>query len=369
MNEIRIASILTQRRRDKGITQEKLAEYMGVSKAAVSKWEKSQSYPDITLLPQLAAYFNISVDELIGYSPQLTREDSRKLCRRLSADFMAKPFDTVMSECREIIKKYYSCFPLLYQMAVLFISHSANILAEHHDELLQEAKTLCERIVLEGGNSLLVRDALYAQCRCCIMLETPDEVLDLLGESFNTPEITEDSLISQAFQLVGNAAKAKEVSQCGMYHYLSCLIETTLQYVALSADNFDTARTAFERAMALIQLYEVDKLNANTAGRAYLYGANLYCRHGHSDKALELLEKYADLCLGVDLPFKMRGDSFFTDIDKWLDNSELGSTILFAEKMIKENMLSGLTEVMEPFAAIKDEPRYKSIVRRITDNE
>ncbi len=69
MNEIRIAHILTQKRRSRGITQEELAEYMGVSKAAVSKWEKGQSYPDITLLPQLAAFFNISVDELLGYSP------------------------------------------------------------------------------------------------------------------------------------------------------------------------------------------------------------------------------------------------------------------------------------------------------------
>jgi len=295
--------------------------------------------------------------------------DGGKLCRRLSADFTAKPFDAVMSECKEIIKKFYSCFPLLYQMAVLFISHSANVLAEHHDELLKEAKTLCGRIVLEGGNSLLVRDALYAQCLCCIMLETPDEVFGLLGESFSTPEITEDSLISKAFQLVGNTAKAKEVSQCGMYHYLTCLIETTLQYVALTADNFDTARTAFERAMALIRLYEVDRLNANTAGRAYLYGANVFCRHGHADKALELLEKYADLCLSVFLPFKLRGDSFFTDIDEWLGSGELGSTIIFAEKMIKRNMLNGLNEVMEPFAAIQDEPRYKSIIRRITDNE
>ena len=67
MKEINIARKLTTKRREKGITQEELALYIGVSKASVSKWETGQSYPDITFLPQLATYFNISIDELMGY--------------------------------------------------------------------------------------------------------------------------------------------------------------------------------------------------------------------------------------------------------------------------------------------------------------
>ncbi|WP_419762087.1 helix-turn-helix domain-containing protein, partial [Bacillus mobilis] len=39
--------------------------YNGITKASVSKWETGQSYPDITFLPLLASYFNISIDELI----------------------------------------------------------------------------------------------------------------------------------------------------------------------------------------------------------------------------------------------------------------------------------------------------------------
>ena len=50
---------------------------MMVTKASVSKWETGQSYPDILLLPKLATFFNVTVDELIGYEPQL----NRKLCK------------------------------------------------------------------------------------------------------------------------------------------------------------------------------------------------------------------------------------------------------------------------------------------------
>lgn len=78
MRGLNIGKCIVHKRKEKGITQEQLANYIGVSKASVSKWESGSSYPDIVLLPELATYFNISVDELLGYSPQLTKEDIKK---------------------------------------------------------------------------------------------------------------------------------------------------------------------------------------------------------------------------------------------------------------------------------------------------
>ena len=80
MKEINIAGAITRKRKEKGITQEELACYIGVSKASVSKWETGQSYPDIVFLPQLASYFNISLDELMGYQPQMTDEEIKERC-------------------------------------------------------------------------------------------------------------------------------------------------------------------------------------------------------------------------------------------------------------------------------------------------
>ena len=56
-------------RKEKGLTQEQLAEKVGVSAQAVSKWENDVSCPDITLLPLLADLFGVSVDELLGVKP------------------------------------------------------------------------------------------------------------------------------------------------------------------------------------------------------------------------------------------------------------------------------------------------------------
>ena len=56
---------ISELRKKKGITQDQLAEEMGVSSQAVSKWENDISCPDIGLLPQLADFFGVSLDELM----------------------------------------------------------------------------------------------------------------------------------------------------------------------------------------------------------------------------------------------------------------------------------------------------------------
>ena len=63
--------------RHKGTGVEALA-FIGVTKASVSKWETKQSMPDITLLPQLAAFFDVTVDELLGYEPNPAEEQIRE---------------------------------------------------------------------------------------------------------------------------------------------------------------------------------------------------------------------------------------------------------------------------------------------------
>ncbi len=63
-----IGNKIKELRKQRGITQEQLADSIGVSFQAVSKWENSVALPDITLVPVLAGYFNVSTDELFEFN-------------------------------------------------------------------------------------------------------------------------------------------------------------------------------------------------------------------------------------------------------------------------------------------------------------
>ena len=65
MNELKVGTRIAELRSINSITQLELAEKLGVTDRAVSKWETGGGYPDITLLPQIADIFNVSLDYLL----------------------------------------------------------------------------------------------------------------------------------------------------------------------------------------------------------------------------------------------------------------------------------------------------------------
>ena len=75
MTTLKINEQIAFLRKQKGLTQEELANALGVTNQAVSKWESAQCCPDIQLLPTIAEMFDVSVDELLGYQPASTASD------------------------------------------------------------------------------------------------------------------------------------------------------------------------------------------------------------------------------------------------------------------------------------------------------
>ena len=69
-------------RKGKHISQETLAEYLGVSFQAVSKWENDLAMPDISLIPALASFFDVSIDELFDYNRMENEQKVEEICDR-----------------------------------------------------------------------------------------------------------------------------------------------------------------------------------------------------------------------------------------------------------------------------------------------
>ena len=62
-------------RKERELTQETLANFLGVSYQSISKWERGDSFPDITLLPSIASFFDVTTDELLGI--EKTRKEEK----------------------------------------------------------------------------------------------------------------------------------------------------------------------------------------------------------------------------------------------------------------------------------------------------
>ena len=105
-------------RRQEGLTQEQLAEAMGVSVAAVSKWEQGQSLPEIPMLMELADFFDLSVDALLGY--RLRSNDRKNVSERLKVLRREDRYDEGLAEAEKALQKFPNTFTVVYECAKLF---------------------------------------------------------------------------------------------------------------------------------------------------------------------------------------------------------------------------------------------------------
>lgn len=112
---IYLSENLKKLRHEKGFTQETLAEFLGVTFQSVSKWERGESYPDITMLPEIAGFFKVSVDDLLGVN---RAEDEAEIIKELEA------YDNLTDEKikQEIINRLKEKFPNDFRILLRYMT-------------------------------------------------------------------------------------------------------------------------------------------------------------------------------------------------------------------------------------------------------
>ncbi len=364
MKELNISKTITAKRKEKAVTQDELAAYIGVSKASVSKWETGLSYPDITFLPQLAAYFNISIDELLGYEPQMTKGDISKLYKYLTQRFSAQPFDDVMEECQQIIRKYYSCFPLLMAMAVLFLNHYMLVGdKERQEAVLKQVVELCKRIKTEEHDTLLINEANSIEAVCALLLGQPEEVIELL-EGILKPTPSNESILASAYHMKGEPDKSKEVLQVGIYQHLMNTLDLLTSYMMLFAAQPERFDSILYRVISIADLFELDSLNPGLILRTYLCAAQGYAVQNRPEESIGMLDRYTEICIKESSDLTLHGDKFFDSLEKWFSDLDFGGQPPRDAKVIKTSMLQAVDN-NPAFAVLMEYPRYKSILDKL----
>ncbi|MDO4541353.1 MAG: helix-turn-helix transcriptional regulator, partial [Bacillota bacterium] len=204
MNTLNIGENILKLRRQRGLTQEELAEHMGVTKASVSKWETKQSLPDILLLPQLAGFFDVSVDDILGYAPQLSPEQIKKHYIALADDFATLPFEEAMEKSRTLLRSYYSCYSLVFHIALLWLNHFKMAPTEERQrDVLKMAQENCEHIINNCRDVSLCRNAIALKATLDLENNRIREAIACLEELTDpySLERQSDILLIQGYQI------------------------------------------------------------------------------------------------------------------------------------------------------------------------
>lgn len=120
---LNIGNTIKHLRKERDITQEELADILGVSYQSVSRWETGICYPDMELLPVLSDFFGVTVDKLLGVNETIEREKvAQYLSRFQEAISQGKIYDCI-AIAREGVAEYPNNFALLNKlMYALFVA-------------------------------------------------------------------------------------------------------------------------------------------------------------------------------------------------------------------------------------------------------
>lgn len=367
MGNIKIGKKISEKRKEKGITQEDLANYLGVSKPAVSKWESGQSYPDILLLPVMAAYFNISVDELIGYEPQMTKEDIRKLYHRIAGEFSSQPFDQVYEECMQYVKKYFSCWQLQVSIGLLLINHAP--LAKEQEkinEVIKKAMQLFENVAKSSEDVILVKEAIQLQAFCYLYLNRPSEAIDLLVNIKDSLSPTETLLI-KAYQMKGDKKKAARYLQGFTYANLANLINVASDYFAIYSDDPVRLQYYYKNFASIGRTFDMQDVNPAGLLNFYISAAYVFASQGNKENALDALEDFIRLTdKAKKHDFKYIGNDYFDALEEYFNEMDIDTAAPRSTPLIQKDIKSIVLD-NPVFAGLYEEERFIRIKKQIED--
>lgn len=290
--EINIKDTLRMLRRNKNITQEALAEHLGITPQSVGKWERGEGFPDITMLPRLAFYFDVTVDELLDVGQvridqriQEYREKSREYKKAGENEKNLALWETAYrefpSDCRV--------------MEELMDAINRDALWPCPKEKAERIISLGEQILQKSGDKELRESALQELCHTYKSLGEEEKAIYYagMGGSFYT---TQNALLS--FVQEGEAG----VEAC--QNYILTLL-TTAARIAVH-DLTGKKRFALDEEIRICE-FGIDLLKllfsddnagfyANDISRYYSCLATRYAAAGNGEKALDALEnagKYA----------------------------------------------------------------------------
>lgn len=292
-------------RKEQNLTQEQVANYLGVTAPAVNKWEKGISYPDITLLAPLARVLNINVDTLLSFKEELTDIEINQFAKEISDEMNSNSYETIFEKASNKIKEYPNCDKLLLTVGQLMNAY----LLMRRDEIIEQEKyqkqikAWFEKVVF-SKNTELANMAIMSLSQDYMVNGEYEEAQKLLDQ---IPPMGFDKRMLQAklFEKQGQYDKAYELQESMLYQYMNSVISSLMQLISLLCGQED-----YETALRYSELI------ANVANQFDLgifVGASskleVYIKMQNEEKSIEALEEI--MAAGIDSAQSARDSNLY----------------------------------------------------------
>lgn len=160
--ELQIGNKLRNLRRERNLTQEEVANHLGISFQAISKWERCEGLPDITILPALARYFGISLDDLFDMKGAAAAEAFEEINRQWEENARAGLHRENVALMQAALKDYPNNALLLVQLSASLDRLDGT--EQEKREYLRRSIAIQEQILLYGEDPEVVNATRYNIC-------------------------------------------------------------------------------------------------------------------------------------------------------------------------------------------------------------
>ena len=292
---LKIGEKIKELRKAQDVTQEKLADYLNISYQAVSKWENGLALPDITLLPQLANFFGVTVDELLGVTKP---EQSEELTQYEKQYFKFGREGKVLEKialCREVLKKYPRNYQWMLNLAYGLVSYCATKEQEEYSKehkFTEEAINLCEKGLEDCTTDSIRHGAIQILCYNYPYIGKKAEAIHL-AESMPDMLLSREALLSRTYK--GEECLKQDqqnlsnmIDWCmGIIYEMAC--RSDLKQGLSNEQRIHLLNTAIKLYQMIYEKDENSSIYNCSLSHYYLMIAKLYCYENKFEEAMKNL--------------------------------------------------------------------------------
>lgn len=310
-----IGKVIQKYRKELNITQEEMANRLGVTAPAVNKWERGVTQPDIALLAPIARLLGVPLDTLLSFQKEPTTEEISKIIQTLDHMFEVSSYEEAFHYAADIIHNYPNCHMLIWQLAIILDARC--VLNETIDATLYKPQIIRWYLrALESQNPEVKRHAADSLFHYYLNKENYEEAERYL--CFFPEESTDRKrLLAEIYSKTdrrSNAYKTYEELLFSEYQTLSAVLHH-LYLLSLEDQHIDQAKMWIDKASQLATLFDMGLYHSESCK---LELATLEKNVSDTLSIVRhLLASFVQLCAFTDSPmythmeFKMVAESFY----------------------------------------------------------